>query len=634
MAIDLQKTINTDYMKFDAYSMKERITKFLSEDQTFTDQMYEGSNLSVLVDLVSQHFQSLMYYLNHSASESMFSDSVIYENMNRLVKILNYSPTGYLTSSVNVSLHDVTLDDDATVIPEYTTISTGAVDKNGDNVYFSTVSEYHIYDDESALDDSNIITMYNGQWKLYERTMISEGLPYESFTLSNIISDSTIDKYVSFPYIHVWVKRQTHATDEWIKYIPSTGGLLMNGDSNTPFKSDDRYFDLRLNEYKQYEITFGDGIHGQPLTKNDELYIVYMTSNGPDGEIESNTLDNTTGMETNVVGLSNDILNEWHTLITTPSLLSEISLTNVTSSSSIKIEESPDEIRENAPQWFKSQGRLITRQDYTHFIKSKFSNDIIDVVVMNNWDYISTFYAWLYNIGVEKFNDGSHFLKPELSVKYDYMWSDSCDSNNIYMWIKMKNNTLINKTVMDNEMRELKVLTSEPVFMEALETKFIPCAYIPLDEFNNPIYDPTNWDNNNDNYIEVYIDSNNLLSVETVKSTVNRTIVDYFYEQNQKIGSTINMNDIYTKLSSIRGVKRIRTVYDNGLVGLEKVVKSVDGLKFAYWTNTIVDGVDLNTSNGTIQLERFKFPELNESTLMDRIKVITDSIYQNTTIEY
>jgi len=53
--------INTDFLRFSANSMKELITKKLSEDSKFTDQVYEGSNLAVLIDIVSYMYQCLVY---------------------------------------------------------------------------------------------------------------------------------------------------------------------------------------------------------------------------------------------------------------------------------------------------------------------------------------------------------------------------------------------------------------------------------------------------------------------------------------------------------------------------------------------------------------------------------------------
>lgn len=68
-------TNNTDFLKFSAYSIKELITRKLAEDTKFTDEIYEGSNLATLIDLVSYMYQCLIYSLNNSASESMFSDT-------------------------------------------------------------------------------------------------------------------------------------------------------------------------------------------------------------------------------------------------------------------------------------------------------------------------------------------------------------------------------------------------------------------------------------------------------------------------------------------------------------------------------------------------------------------------------
>ena len=89
---------NTDFLKFSASSIKEYITKKLSENSKFTDQVYEGSNITVLIDIISYMYQCMMYQLNNAASESMWSDTMIYENISRLARILGYSPRGIVPS--------------------------------------------------------------------------------------------------------------------------------------------------------------------------------------------------------------------------------------------------------------------------------------------------------------------------------------------------------------------------------------------------------------------------------------------------------------------------------------------------------------------------------------------------------
>lgn len=66
---------NTDFLRFSAYSFKDVITRKMSEDSNFTDQIYEGSNLAILIDLCAYLYQCLVYQLNAAASESMFSDT-------------------------------------------------------------------------------------------------------------------------------------------------------------------------------------------------------------------------------------------------------------------------------------------------------------------------------------------------------------------------------------------------------------------------------------------------------------------------------------------------------------------------------------------------------------------------------
>ena len=66
---------NTDFLKFNAYQIKDLITRKLSENSKFTDQIYEGSNLAILIDIVSYMYQCLILNLNNCASESMFADT-------------------------------------------------------------------------------------------------------------------------------------------------------------------------------------------------------------------------------------------------------------------------------------------------------------------------------------------------------------------------------------------------------------------------------------------------------------------------------------------------------------------------------------------------------------------------------
>ena len=66
-------------------------------------------------------------------------------------------------------------------------------------------------------------------------------------------------------------------------------------------------------------------------------------------------------------------------------------------------EQDVEDIRQSAPMWFKSGNRLITKKDYEFFVtanRSSLFNGVLDAKCMNNWDYLTTFYRWLYNAGM------------------------------------------------------------------------------------------------------------------------------------------------------------------------------------------------------------------------------------------
>ena len=78
--LDIKKN---EYVAFDAVSLRDFIRQRLTDSGLFTDQYFEGSNIAAINNIVAYSFHTLMYYLNQTSTESMFSESQIYENINR-----------------------------------------------------------------------------------------------------------------------------------------------------------------------------------------------------------------------------------------------------------------------------------------------------------------------------------------------------------------------------------------------------------------------------------------------------------------------------------------------------------------------------------------------------------------------
>jgi predicted metalloendopeptidase len=73
-----------------------------------------------------------------------------------------------------------------------------------------------------------------------------------------------------------------------------------------------------------------------------------------------------------------------------------------------------------------AKSRGATENDYKTYILSNYKNRIHDIFVCNNTTYITLFYNWLYRYG-----------KLNMDIrKQNYRFTDTCDFNNVYLWMK------------------------------------------------------------------------------------------------------------------------------------------------------------------------------------------------------
>ena len=107
------------YVTFDALSLRQLIISRLNQQGIFTDQNFLGSNLASIIDIISYSYNTLLYYLNKTATESMFTEAQLLENINRIVKIIDYSPVGAQTSTLTFNCSANTLTQGFYTIPRY-----------------------------------------------------------------------------------------------------------------------------------------------------------------------------------------------------------------------------------------------------------------------------------------------------------------------------------------------------------------------------------------------------------------------------------------------------------------------------------------------------------------------------------
>ena len=703
---------NTDFLQFNAYQIKDTILRKLSEDSKFTDQVYEGSNLAVLIDIVSYMLQGLLYSLNSAAAESMFADTQFYENIVRLCQFLGYNPHGCSVPTAEFIITEVpkNLENYGTIIPRYSYINTGKTTPSGETIYYS-VDSYGI--GQSFIEKLKSITMktainkvnlFSGKWKLYKSALVTTGENWETFTL-DLKSDYESGKYIPHGFIDIYAKTPE---GEWIQFKPVDTQLFRrnnkyNADSqlddesvlyaadlrsaslspNSEQESDatlnsesltdngirrndikDAVFNLRLDENKHYVITFGDGITAAKPPKNSILYIVYLESAGPGSEIEPGEILDEKILKPKHLGFSNDF---WDILVGTNSEITGQSwddykvppygFSNITKSTSYVKEETVDEIRENAPNWFKSGGRLVTKDDYENFFKYTpiFNNVYFDVKCQNNWEYVATFYKWLYDLGRSNHKDPTYYLNQNSLIKSRYPCSDAADCNNIYLWFRPKSEGGGSSMTLGRELYEktyaIKDMTHEPIPVPGIPVSYVitaaPKELIIENIKQNNYYDNTKLEttlgslgnkNGCESYIEVLIDDNVMYANSYVASIISEKIRTFFESRQMGLGYSPDLSELMATIYNINGILRVRTIYYEKDSPEKAII--YNGLSFATFSvpeNGLLDVCeDLEVSPNSRSLEIFQYPSYNYSingtsntnrysSLLEQFKVIKRS---------
>ena len=266
------------YATFDALTLKQLIKDRLNQGGVFTDQNFEGSNLNAVIDVVALSYHYLLFYLNTTSSESLFDQATLYENMNRMVKLINYSPTGYKTSLLSFeATANASLTPNLYTIPRYSFFTV-----NG--IYYTFLND--ITFSKTTVDTESLPSLYDEsllyQGKVVEYpAQIATGENFETFTvlLKNNINNTPIN--IDQSSINVYVKDIN--TGKYTPYFVTNSLFLENSDAAR--------FECRYNENGYYELKFGNNVFSKRLNVNDTVYVYLLQSDGEAGVISANQLN-------------------------------------------------------------------------------------------------------------------------------------------------------------------------------------------------------------------------------------------------------------------------------------------------------------------------------------------------------
>ena len=600
---NLEYRLPTDaYANFDALTLKSFIIDRLNENSTFRDQNFEGSNLSSVIDIIAYSYHVLLFYLNQTASESMFSNSTIYENINRIVNLMGYKPIGKQTSICPV---DCVADSDLAIgsyfLKKYSYFLV-------DNVQYTIIDDFFF---DKNTDSEETITTINENLLLYQGTVgeypiyVASGDDFETFpiVIENLTSNNT--KFISHGLVSVYVKESD--TGLWYEYGEVDNLFLVS--------TNDRVYDLRLNENGHYEVKFGNDVFGRKLKNTDEVAVYYILSDGESGAVSKNAINGNKLFTINTARFS-QIYTDTSTSGSTSSQIDSVNNTLLTFSNSsnstpISEAETVEQIKTNTPILVNSQLRLVTEGDYETFLQKNASSLLNSVKVVNNKRYIEEYIQYFYDLCVDPnkvnrvlinqvnfadscdFNDINIFLVPPFTINKDGQYPTFL-SNSFKNYIK--------DLVGDKKMINYEIIPRDPVYM-AFDLGFA----INASPENSSLYNTTK--------LRVIRDKNVKISKELIKNQIIDKIKTFFEPSNNKLGDLLDISSLGNDLISVDGVSTIKMVNSDNT--------QYNGISFVSWNPVYDNDVEIVTQSTALPF--FKFPYLyNPESIVKRIDVVDE----------
>lgn len=315
------------FTELDFFRIKDNLKEYLKNQEQFKDYDFDGSNISVLLDVLAYNTMYNNIYTNMAFSEMFLDSAQLRDSAVSRAKELNYVPrsTTSAFAVVQVEVLNVTGNPAFITLPKHAKF-TG---KGGNISYtFTTAQTY-------AIDAPNG-SYCSGNIPIYEGVIATEAFEVKTADQRFILSNPGIDT----TSISVAVRATVEPNATSVEYTlrDNLFGVL----------SDDEVFYLNEADKGRYEISFGKNIFGTQPGIGAVIEVSYRVSAGEVANgIKSFTLNNA--------------LEGFNTKVTTMSR-------SVGGAS----RETVESIKYFAPKSIQIQDRAVVANDFKILLKNKF----------------------------------------------------------------------------------------------------------------------------------------------------------------------------------------------------------------------------------------------------------------------
>jgi len=327
--------LNVSELDFD--QIKNNLKNFLKQQTEFNDYDFEGSGLSVLLDVLAYNTHYNAMAAHYSLNESFLDSAQIRGNVVTRAKLLGYTPRSILAPRATIQF---AIDASASpIIPDTLTLNRGTK--------FTTTVQGESY--QYVVLNAQTVTKGANDTFVFNNVEIAEGT-YKTiqFRVDNDIESQKfqipdMDADISSLRVRVQQNENTESYDVYSRFES-----LLNIDSAS------QIYYVQENTSEKYEVYFGDGILGRKPLNNNVVTLDYIYTHGE----ESNGATNF-----EFSGIIGGLVDAQYS---TPVLISK--------AAGGADRESIESIRFNAPLTFTTQNRAVTSDDYRSIILKGFAN--------------------------------------------------------------------------------------------------------------------------------------------------------------------------------------------------------------------------------------------------------------------
>ena len=325
---------NLRISELDFDQIKSNLKTYLSSQTEFSDYDFEGSGLSVLLDILAYNTHYNAYLANMVVNEMFLDSAVKRSSAVSIAKHLGYTPRSVQgsTAYVDITVLNPTGSPSSLTLDRYNSFSSSV---NGTVYNFLNTDSITIQPVDGVYKFSNV-PIKEGRLLQYSYNVVSPG-PSEKYEIPNSLVDTS----------SILVSVQNSSTDTTTTIYSQANGLIDYDSTSTV------YF-IEENPMGNYQLYFGDGIIGKKLVPGNIITIQYLVCGGTAANVSGAITQ--TFVADNTIGGSSNII-----------------ITTIANSTGGADRESISSIKFNAPRANLNKNRAVTKNDYSSLIKAQYT---------------------------------------------------------------------------------------------------------------------------------------------------------------------------------------------------------------------------------------------------------------------